>query len=474
MTARIRVVKNLSYSKCEDETVGTGEIPNNVTLTEQEIKEELHEMGVDVIEPESGKEEIMAEAFDAFSSFILEEEREKCQDILDNHINIGSSVGELQGGSDHHSIYRVLIPDDDCDDQDAATELLKAFYSSYQGKRYSSVLTIQKLKQYMLGMCDKHQRICEAEYLHTRAAPRKYVKLDNLMFILSFGPINGQVRHIDNMVPNLQICLYMSSECPSTIVYAMDGSPITNSKDLINHWGKNESSSQEYSHHVPALIKKMLSEKGDETLKSKWYTKYFAFWDSINTNLNCFGKLYQPVSLQLSLKTDPGTTLLAGGNEVHAGPPAQNARMFAFAIGILEDSEDDQDESEFKNEVNNGEVQYSPVLLHADLCCILFSIIDYEYVDEKNYAEEAKLFLLTVLLNLVKDFPMETYDRQIPDDRSEIRDWLGQILDALQEQDRSSIDKLVKKAVKSDTMFYSPDVKKRRIKKKKRRNAKSS
>lgn len=254
----------------------------------------------------------------------------------------------------------------------------------------------------------------------------------------------------------------------------MDGPPITNVNKLIDYW-----TAQEQLLHVPDLIKAVLIEKGDKALSSKWYTKYFAFWDTINSNLNCFGKLYQPVSLQLSLTTDPGTTLLAGGNEVHAGPPAPNARMFAFAIGILEDSgsseTNDYDESEYYESENNGEVQYSPVLLHVDLCCIVFSLIDFEYSDQKDTTQEAKLFLITVLIALVKDFPKETYDRQMGDERREVRDWLGKVLDTLEKQEGSSnVDKLVEEALKSDIMFYSPDIKKRRMKKKKRRNVKSS
>jgi len=487
---------NLNSLTCETKigtnaSSNTPECATTITtpLTEREIKQGLHDMGVDVLEPESEKEKLMAEALDAFSSFILHDEQDKCRTILDTHINSGdsSSVGELQGGSDQHSIYRVLISDDDNDEdrdnnKDAAADLLKEFHSSYQGKRYSNSLTIHKLKQYMLAMCERRSKTCcDDDYndysMDNRTdhlCSRKYVKLDNLMFILSFGSINGQVRHIDNMVPNLQICLYMSSDCPSTIVYTMDGPPITNVNKLIDYW-----TAQEQLLHVPDLIKAVLIEKGDKALSSKWYTKYFAFWDTINSNLNCFGKLYQPVSLQLSLTTDPGTTLLAGGNEVHAGPPAPNARMFAFAIGILEDSgsseTNDYDESEYYESENNGEVQYSPVLLHVDLCCIVFSLIDFEYSDQKDTTQEAKLFLITVLIALVKDFPKETYDRQMGDERREVRDWLGKVLDTLEKQEGSSnVDKLVEEALKSDIMFYSPDIKKRRMKKKKRRNAKSS
>ena len=79
------------------------------------------------------------------------------------------------------------------------------------------------------------------------------------------------------------------------------------------------------------------------------------------------------------MNTRPGTTLIAGGNEVHTGPRASKGRMFASAIGVLESDASIEDE----NEDNNGEVQHSTVLLHIDLCHILFSTIDYEYSHKK-------------------------------------------------------------------------------------------
>ena len=143
MATTISGGNNLIYSKCENERC-TGQ--KNTILTAQEIKQKLLEVRVDVIKPESDKEEIMADAFDNFSSLILEEEQEKCQEILESHMNKGLSIGELQGGSDEHTIYRRSITDDD-NNEDVVTELLSEFYSSYRGKKYSSILTIKKLKQ---------------------------------------------------------------------------------------------------------------------------------------------------------------------------------------------------------------------------------------------------------------------------------------------------------------------------------------
>jgi hypothetical protein len=409
--------------------------------TEQAITQELDKMGIDVFEPESRKEKTMAQALEAFSLFVLEEEKEKCQAIIDRHM--GKSVGELMGGSEQHEVYRVLITDDE---NEAAAELLKEFHSS--GKRYASALTIEKLQQYMLGMCEKRSRTRRCE---------KYTKLGNLMFILAFGPTNGQVRHIDNMDPNLQICLYMSCDCPSTIVYSMDGPQITNSNELVEHWGKNGA--------VPELVKSILQANGDTALGDKSHTKYFSYWDTIDANLKSFGKLYQPVSLQLDLQTDPGTTLMAGDNVVHAGPPTVEPRMFAFAIGIPEEDNKRNDESED----NNGEVQYNPVLLHLDLCCILFIMMDFEYSKRKEEHHEAKRFLLDLLLRLVKEFPKENHVRLFNDDRRQVRDWLCKLVEVLEYQEKVNI--LMQEAIESDSMFYGPsNFKKKRLKNKKGRN----
>jgi hypothetical protein len=410
---------------------------------EQEIAQELDKLGIDVLEPESRKEKTMAQALEAFSLFVLEEEKIKCQAIIDRHM--GRSVGQLMGGSEQHEVYRVHITDDD---HEAAAEMLQEFHASPPGKRYANVLTMEKLQQYMLGMCEKRSR---------RRRCEKFTKLDNLMFILAFGPTNGQVRHIDNMDPNLQICLYMSCDCPTTIVYSMDGPQITNSNELVEHWGKTGV--------VPEFVKSILQAKGDTALGGKSHTKYFSFWNTIDANLKSFGKLYQPVSLQLALQTDPGTTLMACDNAVHAGPPTVEPRMFAFAIGIPEDDNQRNDESEN----NNGEVQYNPVLLHLDLCCILFSMMDVDYYERKDEHHEAKRFLLNLLLTLVKEFPKENHVRLFNDDRREVRDWLCKLVEVLEDQEKVII--LMQEAIESVSLFYAPsNSMKKRLKKQKGRN----
>ena len=45
----------------------------------------------------------------------------------------------------------------------------------------------------------------------------------------------------------------------------------------------------------------------------------------------------------LGLTVQPGTALLAGMNEVHAGPPSPGPRMFAFAIGIPAEKNEEED-----------------------------------------------------------------------------------------------------------------------------------
>ena len=448
--------------------------------SEYEIKQKLFEMGVDLYPAETRWERNIAKEFQAFSSFILHEEAEKCLEILDS--STSDSVGELQGGNDNYSIYRVSFPEDeDSDDNDGfncnnvALKLLNEF--NQRNQSISQPLKAEEIKQYLLGMCDRRS---------SDRGTRKYTSLGNLMFILQFGgPTLGQVRHIDNMLPNLQICCYMSSDCPSTVVYDIDDggeAPVTNGKLLIEFWERND-------YIVPDLVKTILHEKANTNLKSKWYTKFFKFWGTLDSHLNCFGKLYQPVALQLSLQTQPGTTLLAGGNEVHAGPASEGPRMFVFAIGIPKDGvcselisnesvDDEEENSSIGN--NDGEVQYSPVLLHIDFCCLLFGILDCEYLHSTNKKAkrgsieiieklviDAKRFLLEILLVLIADYPMKGYLRQIPDERMEVRNWLESVLSCLDND--IELRHLVEKAVGSDSIFYSPDINNRRSKKKKRR-----
>jgi len=441
------------------------------------IRSLTEEMGIDVFTPSSTMEEELASTFDEFSNFVLQQEKDTCLEILENDDT--GCVGELQGGSDAYSIYRVSFPinDDDSnieDNNNAAVQLLYLFNRHTGRSSKSAALTIDKIKQYMLSMCARRsrERNCVS-----------YASLGNIMFIMQFGgPTYGQVRHIDNMIPNVQICLYMSNCCPSTIVYEMDdgdGLPVTDGNSLIDFWERTKDKD------IPQLIKDILQTNGDVKLKSKWYTKYFSHWDTLNSQLSCFGKLYQPVLYQLGLReTEPGTTLLAGGNEIHAGPPTTTdlGRMFAFAIGIPAEEEEEEETDSIHNEEetedveNDGEVQYSPVLLHIDFSCLLFSILDYEYSNGDNVAEvqDAKHFLVEILIELIVDYPMKTYLLQIDEVRSGIRSWLEHVLERI--ENKQSINALVEDAVTSEVILYSPDViiKRRKKKKSKKHRLKES
>ena len=447
-----------------------------------EIIRSLTEMGIDVFTPSSTLEEELASTFNEFSNFVLHQEKDTCIEILEN--DDSGCVGELQGGSDAYSIYRVSFPinDDDGDgdgdsnieyNNNAAVKLLNLF-NKHTGSSRKSALTLEKIKRYMLIMCARRsrERNCVS-----------YTSLGNLMFIMQFGgPTYGQVRHIDNMIPNVQICLYMSDCCPSTIVYEMDdgdGQPVTDGNSLIVFWERTKDI------NIPQLIKKILQTNGDVKLKSKWYTKYFSHWNTLNSQLSCFGKLYQPVLYQLGIReTEPGTTLLAGGNEIHAGPPTTTdlGRMFAFAIGIPEEKEEEEETDSIDNEEeteeheNDGEVQYSPVLLHIDFCCLLFRILDYEYSNGDNVAEvqDAKHYLAEILIELIVDYPMKAYLLQIDEERSGIRSWLEHVLERI--ENKQSINALVEDAVTSEVILYSPDViiKRRKKKKSKKHRLKES
>ena len=430
------------------------------------VRERMMELGVDVVGPESPKEQLFADALEAFSTFVLHDAKDECISIIMNHL--GDSVGELQGGSEEYEIYRILILDDsEADDPTkpalATKELLQLFYDSTEGKRFQTTLTVEKLLQYMLSMCGKQQSTMSGG-----DTPPAYSRLGNIMFILTFGATHGQVRHIDHMDPNVQICLYMSRNCPSTIVYSMEGPVITNVQELTDYWDANQPAS------VPPLVRDALLDHGDTPLKSMFPTKYFSIWESINTHLQYFGKLYQPVSESLQVIAEPGETLLAGGNQVHAGPPTTTPRMFAFAIGVPDKTKStpsNKNGVEAGDEDNNGELQYNPALLQADLCCILFGLFDFEYGDRAEEHAQAKEFLLDILIASIKEYTNETYERLLGDDRSELREWLGTVVKALDDEDR--VEELYQQALQSDTLFYTPEVQKKRSKKKKRRNNKA-
>lgn len=431
--------------------------------SDETIKDELHCMGVDLFEPESKREKIMAEAMESFSSFVLEEEPDICKGILDNDST--DSVGLLQGGSDHFSIYRVIITGDEdpLNSCKPVTLILNEFYLHSMGRKYKNILTVERLREYMLSMCQRRSNSRDCG---------DFVSLGNLMFILQFGgPTHGQVRHIDNMVSNVQICLYMSSNCPSTIVYSMEGGEdcITDCKSLLEHWVAVD------GYDVPSLIIDIFENKCDIPLSSKSYTRYFSFWKTLNYNLACFGKLYQRVEYQYSLVVDPGSTLIAGGNEVHAGPPTESSRMFAFAIGMPEtvDEEIEPNEDNIGAPVNDGEVQYSPVTLHMDLCCLLFNIINHEYNEDfqQKDAKSAKEFLLRILVELLRDYPMKGYLSQIDSNRRELLEWLEELLDNLDND--ATVERSIEDACNIAEIFSIPDVGRKTKSRGKRRSRKS-
>ena len=427
-------------------------------------------MGVDVMDPEGRREESMAESLEAFSSFVLGDEgREACASIIDRHMD--GSAGELQGGSEEHSVYRVTIGDGEDGEKGvgggAAADMLREFRSSRSGRRHAATLTFDRLRQYMLGICNRRSR---------ERGCGKYGSLGNLMFVVAFGPTGGQVRHIDNMDPNLQVCLYMSRDCASTVVYSLGGHPIESGSDLIDHWGRTLDDAP-----VPGLVGDVLRERGGDRLEARSCTRAFAHWHTVDSNLRRFGKLYRDVSSRLALIADPGTTMVAGGNEVHAGPPTSGPRMFAFAIGVPEEGDRDADGDRDDNdggEDNNGEVQYNPVLLHVDLCCILFALMDVEYPERQDSERrEARRFLLSVLPPFIQEYPNENYGRLLGDDRSELRDWLRIMVEALRNEDGRMVKVLLEEAAESESMFYCPGAggcknskRRRQAKKKKGRN----
>ena len=259
---------------------------------------------------------------------------------------------------------------------------------------------------------------------------RDVEKLDNFMLVLAFGPTSGQIRHIDAMVPNRQLCCYMSRDCPSTVVYAPDGPAVDSGAALVALWEEGEL-------EVPAALRTRLVEEGGRQLEGR-----FKFWRTIDDALRCFGKLYQPVARRLALTCAPGTLLSAGGNDVHAGPPTSSPRMFAFAVGVPADAGD----APFTD--GDGEVQYNAVLFHLDLCCVLFGRLDIE----------ARIFLLRRLVPLVSEHPdAESYSRQLGDARADLAGWLARLVEAL-----PNADPVLREAAASESLFCPAAKKSRR------------
>mmetsp|Transcript_30673 Transcript_30673/g.69298 ORF Transcript_30673/g.69298 Transcript_30673/m.69298 type:complete len:453 (+) Transcript_30673:100-1458(+) len=429
-----------------------------------DVVAELELKGVDIFMPTSD-DSSLADDFEEFASFVLHVRNKECRSIILDDEN--DSVGQLQGGTEKCCIFRVSFPEDT--PTSAASLLLDYFNSATRRTCSRSALTTAKIRQYMLNMCNRRCR--------QRNLDIEYNCLGNCMFIIQFGgPTNGQVRHIDNMIPNLQVCLYMSTNCPSTIVYAMDdqeGPSVTDGRTLIDFWHRQR-------RETPNLVEKILLDWGSRNLRSKWYTRYFSRWISINKQLQCFGRLYQNVEYQLGLAdAAPGTTLIAGGNEIHAGPPTSEARMFAFSVAMPSDSgghqeinHNDGKGGQIDTETNDGETQYNPLLLHLDFCCIAYSILDYELASPSNGQEirESKIFLINLLVEVIRDYPMQEYLLQICPSRVGVLAWLTKTLSNIEHG--NSLEELVEDAVSSKDIFYSPDVVKRNGKKRGRRKAK--
>ena len=394
----------------------------------------LERLGVDIVAPRGAREEAFASSLERFSAFVLEGERELCLGILEEFLEQDDgSVGELQGGSDAHRIYRAVLPDDDGGDGGgggAAAALLRAFRSSPAGR--GEALTAAKLRRAMLDGCGRAER------------------LGNVMLVMAFGPVPGQLRHIDGMDPNLQLCLYMTPDCPSTVCYEMDGPAVDDAATLAARWRAD-------GRAAPAAVIAVLRARASLPLAATWWTRAFAgsLGPTLDEGLRRFGKLYQRVARALATDVDAGALLVAGGNEVHAGPRTARPRMFAFAVGIPEGHGGD---------ANDGEVQYNPVLLHVDVCCVLFGDLDFGPVAHDD-APEAKRFLLGVLADAVRDAPdAEAYERQLGDDRAELRSWLAALARAV--DDARAVDALLAAAAASESLLFAPDVAKKRKKRK--------
>ncbi len=115
----------------------------------------------------------------------------------------GTATAERKGGG-----KKTKAPDNNI------AICLLDMYNLHRGGSGRTLMT-SNIEKFMQGMCSRHAI--------GRGASMNYHWLGNLMLVKQCGRLTpDQVQHIDNMVPNLQICTYMLCICSSTIVYAMD------------------------------------------------------------------------------------------------------------------------------------------------------------------------------------------------------------------------------------------------------------
>lgn len=420
---------------------------------------------VDLFEPITEEETRMGLAMQAFCTYVLEERRQESLELILDHL--GDSVGELQGGSNEHEIYRLSMENTDSNSTNtAASQLLDLFHKSSRGRRYAKVITIPRLFDYILGMCRRRY-----ENRRRQSVEAPVVALANVMFILSFGATHGQVRHIDQMHPNLQIGCYLSPRAPATRVYRVTDDVVVDSvHDLLDVWREDAI--------VPPLVASTLIEYAcvplgnddddDDDAIPTSVRRRFAHWGSLHLHLQVFGKLYLPIAHEIVVQdTRPGTTLLAPGNEIHAGPPTSGPRLLVLAVGITESSDQPREDDK------NGEQQYNLVLLHVELCCILFALWDdtnknHQSKDEEQI-REAKLFLLRLLEPMILEYPDENYWRLFGDDQRQLREWLAQYVTAITTSTGIVAERLYTEATCEDSAIFGASVKQRRGKAKKQR-----
>ena len=109
-------------------------------------------------------------------------------------------------------------------------------------------------------------------------------------------------------------------------------------------------------------------------------------------------------------------------------------------------------------------VSCNVILVAMASCCVLFGDLDFGPVAFDD-APEAKRFLLGVLADAVRDAPdAEAYERQLGDDRAELRAWLAALARAV--GDARAVDALLAAAAASESLLFAPDVAKKRKKRK--------
>lgn len=436
---------------------------------------------VEWLVPETNRQRWQAQVWADFAQYCTSKENEWVRTLVETSET--DDVGLLQGGAAAGpDIYRVAIHvppvvkngTSSSRSNHVSQQMLRRFCQDPSTPaEYAKVATFEGLQAYILTMCRQKSKQASVQSMSSSC-------LENFMLIVSFaGGCPGQVWHIDRMDDNHAVFLYLTDPCPTTR-YSVpnehdddggdDHDPGVDSVEtLLECWEHYYTSTDPTitPRQVPDALRQVMSNHADtpltvprrrrgkqiESALQRQRPMMQSSWTTLNDQLRVFGRLYQqPVRSTLYLPTvEPGTIGIASGNAIHAGPPTTAPRMVVFGIGVPSEdtstttrtSADNNDKDRNRDDDNNydddnqndGEVQYSAILLHVDLCIIVFAMLEENETDVgEESVQSAKAFLLHVLDRLDRenraekcDADLQYYYRQVlggNDEQTKLCDWL--------------------------------------------------